>query len=554
MIKNYRKYFGIILTALLCIPMFFASCKNEDESKSELCDITMFSVAGIAWNISGTEITRVYEATTEEGPLTPTIVLSPGAKVTPASGEAQNFFTEQGVKYTVTAENGVTTKTYTVKALRTPYSECSILSFKVDNTEWEIQDSIISRTYTDAVPGTMFTPVITLSPGATITPASGEAQDFFADGVRYTVTAENGTTKTYIAMARLVRTGCDILSFSVEGRQWYIDGENITATYEGLETSFMTPTITLSPGARINPASNMAHNFFVEQGVTYTVTAESGATKTYVARAFLQVGGATGACQWRFLSTTGVLTISGHGAMLDFDISNPDMLPPWDEYRYDIKSIVIEEGVTNIGNMAFMGDISEHTEPEEQGPNSYDNLISVTIPNSVTSIGYGAFKHCRKLTSITLGNSVTTIGDHAFYECKQLASITFPNSVTSIGASAFFHCQSLTSLVVGNSVTTVGRGALFFCPGVTSLTIPESLTDMGFFSFGGFETLEEVINLSPVPQDIEKNKNAQEWEDPNLYFFGSIDTKNITLKVPSGSINAYRTAPIWKDFKNYVGI
>jgi hypothetical protein len=201
-IKNYRKYFGNTLIMLLSIPMFFASCKNEEEEpKSELCDITIFLVGDRVWTVSGTDITCVYSAE-EEGLLTPAITLSPGATVNPPSGETQNFFTEQGVRYTVTAENGITKKTYTAKAIRTPYSEYNILSFKVGEVEWSIRDSIISRDYGDAKPDISLTPDITLSPGATVTPAPSEAQNFYtAEGVRYTVTAENGSTKTYIAKA-----------------------------------------------------------------------------------------------------------------------------------------------------------------------------------------------------------------------------------------------------------------------------------------------------------------------------------------------------------------
>jgi hypothetical protein len=147
---------------------------------------------------------------------------------------------------------------------------------------------------------------------------------------------------------------------------------------------------------------------------------------------------------------------------------------------------------------------------------------------------------------------VTTIGEAAFYECKGLPAIELPNSVTTIGRAAFTYCYALTSVTLGNSVTTIGEFA-FFLSAITSITIPESATEFHRFAFGSCDKLTEVINLSPVPQDIEIDPNAAPDADPNLYVFGNIDTKNITLKVPTGSINAYRTAPIWKDFRNYVG-
>ena len=88
---------------------------------------------------------------------------------------------------------------------------------------------------------------------------------------------------------------------------------------------------------------------------------------------------------------------------------------------------------------------------------------SYTIPNSVTSIGYGAFYGCTDLTSITIPNSVTSIGTRAFYKCTGLTSITIPNGVTSIGDWAFWDCTGLTSITIPNSVTSIGDSAFFDC-------------------------------------------------------------------------------------------
>ncbi len=79
-----------------------------------------------------------------------------------------------------------------------------------------------------------------------------------------------------------------------------------------------------------------------------------------------------------------------------------------------------------------------------------------TIPDSVTSIGDGAFGGCTGLTSVTIPDSVTSIGDYAFYHCSGLTSVTIPNGVTSIGDYAFECCTGLTSLTIGNSVTSIG--------------------------------------------------------------------------------------------------
>ena len=97
-------------------------------------------------------------------------------------------------------------------------------------------------------------------------------------------------------------------------------------------------------------------------------------------------------------------------------------------------------------------------------------LTSITIPDSVTSIGWRAFHGCYSLTSVTIGSGVTSIGDYAFCRCDSLTSITIPDSVTSIGDYAFSYSDSLTSVTIGNSVTSIGERAFLECTSLTSIT------------------------------------------------------------------------------------
>ena len=177
---------------------------------------------------------------------------------------------------------------------------------------------------------------------------------------------------------------------------------------------------------------------------------------------------------WK-LYEDGTLTISGTGAMKDYDYyNNPS---PASQKKDSVKKVVIEDGVTSIRNSAF-----------------YDcnSLTSITIPNSVTSIGAYAFSNCYYLTNITIPNSVTSIENYAFRSCSSLTSITIPDSVTSIGKLAFYSCDSLTSITISNSVTSIEERAFAYCSRLTSITIPDSVTSIGEAAFAGCSSLTSI--------------------------------------------------------------
>ena len=105
------------------------------------------------------------------------------------------------------------------------------------------------------------------------------------------------------------------------------------------------------------------------------------------------------------------------------------------------------------------------------------SIKSITIPDSVTSIGDYAFEFCTSLTSVTIPDSVTSIGYDAFENCLSLTSVAIGNGVTSIGDYAFAWCKKLTSVAIGNGVTSIGSGAFDGCKSLTSVTIPAKFTD-----------------------------------------------------------------------------
>ena len=135
-----------------------------------------------------------------------------------------------------------------------------------------------------------------------------------------------------------------------------------------------------------------------------------------------------------------------------------------------LQSITIPNSVTSIGDEAF---------------GECYSLQSVTIPNSVTSIEYGAFRDCYSLQSVIIPNSVTSIGNYAFSSCKSLQSVTIPNSVTKIGDYAFSWCESLQSITIPNSVTSIGDEAFSGCESLQSVTIPNSVRNIGNHAFRG---------------------------------------------------------------------
>ena len=274
--------------------------------------------------------------------------------------------------------------------------------------------------------------------------------------------------------------------------------------------------------------------------------------------------GSEGDVSWSFDTETGTVTFSGSGVIYS----------SWDDriQEKNVVSIIINAGITSMDSSAFENcynltsitvDIENENYSSENGilfnkdktkiiryspgksdssytiPNSVttidfgafeccNNLTSITIPNSVTYIYRDAFRYCNNLTSVTIPNSVTSIGDWAFDGCNNLTNITvdienenyssengilfnkdktelicflsaksdssytIPNSVTSIGSYAFSGCNNLTSITIPNSVTSIGSYAFSGCDNLTSITIPNSVTSIGSYAFSDCYNLTSI--------------------------------------------------------------
>ena len=186
---------------------------------------------------------------------------------------------------------------------------------------------------------------------------------------------------------------------------------------------------------------------------------------------------------WSFVSSTQTLTISGSGPMADFSNVNEDQ--PWKDYRDNITSVVIGDGVTTIGKNAF------YLLKVLNSP--------VTIPSGVTSIGEQAFRKCEALPSVTIPAGVTSIGNYAFQKCESLTSIIIPNSVTTIGNNAF-SSSGLTSVIIPSSVTSIGREAFGACHSMSKVLVMAGESPSTWVKYLSIIPALPSTSRQPMPQ------------------------------------------------------
>ena len=220
---------------------------------------------------------------------------------------------------------------------------------------------------------------------------------------------------------------------------------------------------------------------------------------------------------------TGILTIKGTGAMYDA----PEVYSLFYS-QYAIEKIVIDEGVTTIGDYAFI---------------DCNNLTSVHLPNSLTKIGVWAFAYCEKLKDIVLPENLKSIGNFAFCNCTSLINIVIPNDVTTIEASTFEYCTSLENITLGDSVSRIEYDAFLGCENLVNVNVSsidvwvqlEMVDD--YYASNPFEYARNLCINNKVVTDIVIPSNIKSIKSRLFWNIKSI--KSISIPDSVETIESY---------------
>ena len=214
------------------------------------------------------------------------------------------------------------------------------------------------------------------------------------------------------------------------------------------------------------------------------------------------------------LTDDGTLTISGFGTMPNYGFINSKYSGqkkfekrPWHKNSQDIIKIIIEYGVTTIGDGIFYecknlksAEIANSVETIGEWAFYGCGMESIVLPNSVTSIKGVAFGQCENLTTIVIPNSVISIGRVVFSGCKSLKEIQIPNSVTELGGHAFDGCVSLTSITIPSSISVIEDNLFDNCTNLVSVILPNTIKEIQDYAFNGCDNLRRLY----IPRSVTK--------------------------------------------------
>lgn len=216
--------------------------------------------------------------------------------------------------------------------------------------------------------------------------------------------------------------------------------------------------------------------------------------------------GTAGALSWTL--NNGTLTITGSGPIPDYTTRNP---APWMEQGESIQRLVIADGVTAVGKMAFY---------------CCENLNIVTLPASVKVLGEQAFAGCRKLAQINL-LSVESIGRGCFYECMQLVNVVLGENLHTIADKAFYHCTGLGGITIPASVTNFGSSVFTYCNALAYVRISAKLTVLPYWTFYGCDALWELY----LPDEVMKVEENALAECPSLSVVDYAGSTSVQIEI-----------------------
>ena len=258
---------------------------------------------------------------------------------------------------------------------------------------------------------------------------------------------------------------------------------------------------------------------------------------------------------WSFDLTNGKLSIVGKGDMWDYVGEGEDggccfLARPWDSF--DVKSVVLSDGVTSIGKSAFDGcatigavELAESiVRIEDYAFRDCGSLVRVDIPNGVQSIESGAFWNCSSLEEVTVPDSVISIGEAAFCDCRSLARVRIPNSVTSVGRFAFDGCASLETLELSEGLWRIEDCVFRNCSSLSRVKLPENAASIGSGAFWGCSSLKEL----EIPSEVAVVGDAAFYKCTSLVMI------NIREKVASIGENAFRECVSLKNVTFHGGV
>ena len=265
------------------------------------------------------------------------------------------------------------------------------------------------------------------------------------------------------------------------------------------------------------PKLNILHNMKTKPNITHYLarTAMTLIAVLTTATAWADFGGRCGTNTWyKYTNSTHMLMIyidteGTTGEMTNY-FSDDDV--PWKSVRAIIKKVIVDEGVTHIGNYAFYGctaltDVTLASTVTSIGDNAFhgcSSLPSIRIPDGLARIGNAAFSGCELLGNITLPTTMVSIEDFAFENCKAMTSFSFPSGVTGIGVSVFKGCTGLKTVSLPDGVTSIGLSAFAGCTQLEEINIPSSVVSIGNEAFNACSSLTSVN----IPNSVESIGDA----------------------------------------------